>query len=171
MKWLVLTELAQEEDEVWVVDKDEVEDEETNSCENEERMKMRICIPSETTGGLEDQVGYHFGRVVNYTIYDGNTNKVEVIENTSSHRGGTKLPAELLREYNVDIMICGGIGRRAIQLFEQYGVEIYIGAQGIVKDAIEQFKQNKLQMATDKDACQQHKYRNEDHKDDHDHQH
>ena len=132
---------------------------------------MRICIPSETTGGLEDQVGYHFGRVANYTIYDGKTKKVEVIENTSSHRGGTKLPAELLREYNVDIMICGGIGRRAIQLFEQYGVEIYIGAQGIVKDAIELFKQNKLQMATDKDACQQHKYRNEHHKDVHGHSH
>ena len=153
------------------MDKDEVEGEETNSNENEVKTKMRICIPSETKGGLEDQVGYHFGRVVNYTIYDDNTNKVEVIENTSSHRGGTKLPAELLREYEVDIMICGGIGRRAIQLFEQYGVEIYIGAKGIVKDAIEQFRQNELQMATDKDACQQHKYRNEDHKHDHDHQH
>ncbi|MHA1994155.1 MAG: NifB/NifX family molybdenum-iron cluster-binding protein [Candidatus Hodarchaeales archaeon] len=132
---------------------------------------MKICIPSETTGGLEDQVGYHFGRVINYTIYDDNTKKVEVIENTSSHRGGTKLPAELLREYDVDVMICGGIGRRAIQLFEQYGVEIYIGAQGIVKNAIEQFKQNKLQMATDIDACQQHKYRDEDHEHHHEHHH
>ncbi len=130
---------------------------------------MRLCIPSESTGGLEDQVGYHFGRVENYTIYDDASNKVEVIENTSSHRGGTKLPAELLREYNVDVMICGGIGRRAIQLFEQYGVEIYIGAQGIIKEAIEQFKQDKLKMATNKDACQQHKYRNEDHDQHHEH--
>ena len=132
---------------------------------------MRLCIPSETTGGLEDQVGYHFGRVINYTIFDDTSNQVEIIENTSSHRGGTKLPAELLRDHNVDVMICGGIGRRAIQLFEQYGVEIYIGAQGIVKDVIEQFKQNKLQMATNKDACQQHKYRKDDHNHDHEHHH
>jgi predicted Fe-Mo cluster-binding NifX family protein len=128
---------------------------------------MKLCIPSETTGGLEDKVGYHFGRVINYTIYDDKSNQVEIIENTSSHRGGTKLPAELLHEHNVDVMICGGIGRRAIQLFEQYGVEIYIGAQGIVKDAIEQFKQNKLQMATNKDACQEHKYRNENNNHEH----
>ncbi|MFX0151360.1 MAG: NifB/NifX family molybdenum-iron cluster-binding protein [Candidatus Hodarchaeota archaeon] len=122
---------------------------------------MRLCVPSNNDGGLDDQVGYHFGRVPNYTIFDDSSNEVEIIENTSSHRGGTKLPAELLREHNVDVMICGGIGRRAIQLFEQAGVEIYIGAQGAVRDAIEQFKQKKLTMATDKDACQQHKYRGE----------
>lgn len=122
---------------------------------------MRLCIPSNTRGGLDDQVGYHFGRVPSYTIFDDSTNEVEIIENTSSHRGGTKLPAELLREHNVDVMICGGIGRRAIQIFEQSGVEIYIGAQGAVRDAIEQFRNNKLTMATDKEACQQHKYRGE----------
>jgi predicted Fe-Mo cluster-binding NifX family protein len=137
----------------------------------EEKRKMRLCIPSETTGGLEDQVGYHFGRVQNYTIYDEGTNEVEIIENTSSHRGGTKLPAELLHEHNVDVMICGGIGRRAIQLFEQFGVEIYIGAQGAVRDAIELFKNKKLTMATDKEACQQHKYRGEGTGQGHEHYH
>ncbi|MFX1506882.1 MAG: NifB/NifX family molybdenum-iron cluster-binding protein [Promethearchaeota archaeon] len=123
---------------------------------------MRLCIPSETKGGLEDRVGYHFGRVHNYTLYDDETETVEIIQNTSSHMGGTKLPAELLREHNIDIMLCGGVGRRAIQLFEQFGIEVYIDAQGTVKDAIELFKNNKLRMATDKDACQQHKYRGED---------
>ena len=83
---------------------------------------------------------------------------------------GTKLPAELLREYNIDIMLCGGLGRRAIQLFEHFGIEVYIGARGTVKDAIEQFNDKKLQMATDKDACQEHKYRGEGHGD-HEHHH
>lgn len=132
---------------------------------------MRLCIPSETNGGLEDQVGYHFGRVENYTIYDDNTDAVEIITNTSSHRGGTKLPAELLREHGVNVMLCGGIGRRAIQLFEQYGVEIYVGAQGTVRDAIEQYKNNVLTMATDKEACRQHTFRGEGHGLGHEHHH
>ncbi len=122
---------------------------------------MRYCIPSNSTGGLNDRVGYHFGRVKNYTIFDDSTNQVEIIENTSTHRGGTKLPAEMLREHNVDIMIVGGIGRRAIQLFEQFGVEIYVNAQGTIKEANDQFKSHQLLMATDKEACQQHKYRGE----------
>ena len=55
----------------------------------------------------------------------------------------------------------GGIGRRAIQLFEQFGVEIYVNARGTIKDAIDQYKSRQLLMATDKEACQQHKYRGE----------
>ncbi|WP_455139259.1 NifB/NifX family molybdenum-iron cluster-binding protein [Candidatus Hodarchaeum mangrovi] len=122
---------------------------------------MRLCIPSQAKGGLDDQVGYHFGRVPSYTIFDDSNNEVEIIENSSTHRGGTELPARLLREYNVDIMICGGIGHRAIQLFEQFGIEIYVGAQGTVKEAIEQYNTHKLKIATDKEACQQHKYQGE----------
>ena len=132
---------------------------------------MRLCIPSKTKGGFEDQVGYHFGRVNNYTIYDDTNNKVEIIPNTSSHMGGVKLPAELLRKHNVDVMLCGGIGRRAIQLFEQFGVEIYVEAYGTIEDAIEQFRNKTLKMATDKEACQQHKYRGEGHEHGHDHHH
>lgn len=132
---------------------------------------MRLCIPSETKGGLEDQIGYHFGRVQNYTIYNDDTQEVTIIPNTSSHMGGTKLPAELLQEHNIDVMLCGGIGRRAIQLFEQFGIEIYVGGQGMIKDVIDQFKNNKLTMATDKEACQQHKYRGEGHGDGHGHHH
>jgi predicted Fe-Mo cluster-binding NifX family protein len=132
---------------------------------------MRLCIPSETNGGLGDQIGYHFGRVANYTIFDDETQEVTIIPNTSSHMGGTKLPAELLQEHNIDVMLCGGIGRRAIQLFEQFGIEIYVGGQGSIKDVIDQYKNNKLTMATDKEACQQHKYRGEGHGDGQDHHH
>ncbi|MFX0085255.1 MAG: NifB/NifX family molybdenum-iron cluster-binding protein [Candidatus Hodarchaeota archaeon] len=132
---------------------------------------MRYCIPSETIGGLEDQVGYHFGRVPVYTIYDDSTKEVEIVKNTSSHMGGTKLPAELLSEHNVQIMLCGGVGRRAIQLFENFGIEVYVGVQGTVEEAIKQFNRNKLRMATDKDACQQHKYRSKDHGNSYGHHH
>jgi len=132
---------------------------------------MRLGIPSESNGGLTDQIGYHFGRVENYTIYDADTEKVEIIKNTSTHRGGTKLPAELLREHNVNVMLCSGIGRRAIQLFEQYGVEVFVGAQGTVEDAIRQWKSDKLKMATDKEACQEHAFRGEQHGGNHIHHH
>ena len=132
---------------------------------------MRFCIPSETKGGLDDQVSYHFGRAPIYTIYDDVTKEVQTIKNTSSHMGGIKLPAELLNEHKVQIMLCGGVGRRAIQMFEQYGIEVYTGAQGKVKDAIEQYISRSLKIATDDVACQEHKYRNKGHGDHHGHSH
>ena len=122
---------------------------------------MKLGIPSESSGGLEDNVGYHFGRVDNYTVYDTENKKVDIIPNTSSHKGGTKLPADLLRDHGIDIMICGGLGRRAIQLFEQYGIEVYAGAKGTIADSIKQFEKGSLTMATDADACREHKFHDE----------
>jgi predicted Fe-Mo cluster-binding NifX family protein len=122
---------------------------------------MIICIPSESNCGLQDNIGYHFGRVEYYTIYNDDSEEVIVIKNTSTHKGGKKLPAELLRDLNVNIMLCGSIGRKAIQLFEEFGVEVYAGAQGTVNDALKQFKGNKLKITTKKDACQEHKFRGE----------
>lgn len=49
---------------------------------------MKISIPSNSKGGLEDQVGQHFGKVLNYTRYDTETGEVSIIPNTSEHNGG-----------------------------------------------------------------------------------
>ena len=36
---------------------------------------------------------------------------------------------------------------------------VYVGAYGTVKDALEMWKNNKLQPATDENACAQHAFR------------
>ena len=60
-------------------------------------------------------------------------------------------------------MICRGLGRRAISMFEQMGIEVYIGASGTVRDTIAAFKQETLQKASEGDACAQHAFRDEHH--------
>jgi predicted Fe-Mo cluster-binding NifX family protein len=113
--------------------------------------------------GLDEAVGEHFGRVPNYTIYDTETEQVEVIPNTSEHMGGRGLPPEVISKANVDIMLCGGLGRRAIMLFEQFGIMVYVGAYGTVRDAIQMWKDGRLDPATDENACRQHAHRGERH--------
>jgi predicted Fe-Mo cluster-binding NifX family protein len=44
-------------------------------------------------------------------------------------------------------------------MFEEIGIDVYIGATGKVKNAIEDFKQGKLQKASMSDACGQHAFR------------
>ena len=65
---------------------------------------MRICVPTEGNGGLDDRVGEHFGRSPTYTIYDTETGEVEILPNTSEHLGGSGLPAELLAQAGVDVV-------------------------------------------------------------------
>lgn len=119
---------------------------------------MKVCVPSSGSGGLDDYVGEHFGRVPFYTIVDIDTGEVEVISNESEHMGGSGLPADLLAQEGVDVMICSGLGRKAINLFDQYGITVHVGASGQVREAVEQWKGEKLTEASESDGCRQHKF-------------
>lgn len=128
---------------------------------------MKICIPTMGENGLDNQIGEHFGRVPTYTIVDLDTNDVKVIPNTSEHAGGQGYPPEIMAREGVNVMICQGLGRRAISMFEQMGIEVYIGASGTVKDVVEAFKQGTLRKASEGDSCAQHAFRDEHHHENH----
>ena len=120
---------------------------------------MKICIPTIGNGGLEDKVGEHFGRVRTYTIIELDTDEVKVVPNVSHHTGGYGDPPEIMKKEGVNVMVCQGLGRRAISMFESFGITVYIGASGAVKDAVYTFKQGNLQKASESDGCGEHAFR------------
>ncbi len=126
---------------------------------------MRIAIPTEGNGGLNAIVSQHFGHAPIYTIFDTETHEVERLPNQSMHRGGTGYPTEHLARAEVNVMVCGGLGQRAIQMFEQFGIEVYIGASPTetAEIAIKNYQSGKLQMATDENACKEHQFSTHDH--------
>lgn len=131
---------------------------------------MRISVPSMGNNGLDERVGEHFGRVPTYTIVDTETDKVETIPNTSEHMGGTGYPPEIMVKAGVNVMVCGGLGRRAVSMFEELGIRVFVGANGTVRDAVQQYQSGALEEATDENACRQHAFRQQDHGE-HDHHH
>jgi predicted Fe-Mo cluster-binding NifX family protein len=128
---------------------------------------MKVCIPTIGENGLDNLVSEHFGRSQTYTIVDLDTQEVRVIPNASEHMGGQGYPPELLAQEGVNVMICRGLGRRAIMMFEEFKIDVYIGATGKVRDAVAAFKENKLQKANIDTACQQHAFRDQHHHGDH----
>lgn len=128
---------------------------------------MKVCIPTMGDSGLDDVVGEHFGRVPTYTIVDLETNDVKVVQNTSEHMGGIGYPPEIMAREGVHVLVCQGLGRRAISMFAETGIDVYIGASGTVKDAIAAFRQGLLQKAGADDACGRHAFRDQHH---HEHQ-
>ncbi len=119
---------------------------------------MKIAIPTTGRKGLDEEVGQHFGRASTYTIVDTETNEVKVIDNTSQHTGGQGYPPEIIAKENIDAMLCSGLGPRAIAMFENFGVKIFVRASGTVKDAIAMWKEGKLPEATDANACREHRH-------------
>lgn len=130
---------------------------------------MKISVPSMGKSGLDDQVGQHFGKVLNYIMYDTETGEVSIIPNTSEHNGGVGLPPELMSKNGVNIMLCGGLGRKAVEMFEQYEIDVFVGAQGTIQNALDAWREGKLQKATQDNACSSHE--NHDHGHDHSHHH
>jgi len=124
---------------------------------------MRIAIPTNGKRGLDDLVAEHFGRAGTYTIVDGAD--VEVMENTSSHMGGTGFPPELLVGAGVQAIICAGLGKRAVRMFIDKGIAVFCGAQGTVSQALASYRDGSLELATEETACKRHEFG--DHKGDH----
>lgn len=122
---------------------------------------MKICVPTMGNKGLEENIGEHFGRVPTYTIVDVENNKVKVVQNTSEHMGGVGYPPEIMTKEGVTILVCRGLGRRAITMFNETGIKVYIGASGTVKDAVTAFLQGHLQKAKEGDACARHAFRDQ----------
>jgi predicted Fe-Mo cluster-binding NifX family protein len=118
---------------------------------------MRVSIPTRDEKGLEGVVEQHFGKAPTYTIIDTETEEVTVIPNDSEHTGGVGLPPEYLHKNGVNIMLCGGLGLKAVRMFESYGINVFVGAGGTVKDTFEAWKAGKLQNATVENSCSEHK--------------
>lgn len=117
---------------------------------------MKVCVPTKDEKGFEGAVEQHFGKAPTYTIMDTETRNVSVIPNQSEHMGGVGLPPEYLSKNGVDIMLCAGLGFKALQMFESLGIEVFVGASGTVEDAIAAWEAGKLQVAGAENSCKEH---------------
>jgi predicted Fe-Mo cluster-binding NifX family protein len=119
----------------------------------------KLCVPTTGRGGLDDLVGEHFGRVPTFTVVDSESGTIEILDNTSEHMGGAGLPADLLVGAGVDVVLCQGLGRRAIQMLSDAGVAVCTGISGTVAEAVATWKRGNLAEVGEDDACTRHAFR------------
>jgi len=86
---------------------------------------MRIAIPV-----AGDELASHFGHCEEFRFFDVSEEN-ESIEDSAAqsappHRPGV-LP-EWLKKNETDVVIAGGMGRRAQQLFSEAGIDVVVGA-------------------------------------------
>jgi predicted Fe-Mo cluster-binding NifX family protein len=107
---------------------------------------------------MDEAICQHFGRAPTFTMVDLDSGDIKVLQNVSEHMGGTGLPTEALLREGVKVMIVGGLGPKAVMLFNQAGVEVFVGAVGTVKDAVDDWKAEILTRADLDNACKDHKH-------------
>ncbi len=119
---------------------------------------MRIAIPTDSEKGIDDTVCQHFGRCRTFTFIDEEGTVLEIIENKSEHFGGIGKPPTLLKEHKADILLCRGLGPRAVQMFEGFGIKVYVCQAETVKDMLQLWKEDKATPASAENACKEHRH-------------
>ncbi len=110
---------------------------------------MKIAIPSTDKHGLESYVEEHFGRARYYTIIDVDEKEkkiinVETVETPFIEHGPGDIPS-WLHSKNVDVVLALGMGPRAVNFFESFGIKVITGVTGKIKDVVDGFLNGTLQ--------------------------
>ena len=100
-------------------------------------MKIAVAAMGHTVAG-------HFGHCENFIFFD--CEGTEIVKETSvpnpGHRPGF-LP-NFLADYGAEVIIAGGMGGGAVDIFNERGVEVIVGAVGDAKEACAAYLSGKL---------------------------
>ncbi len=109
---------------------------------------MKIAVTSEGKT-LDSEVDPRFGRAQYIIIINTENDKIEVLDNSAKLvRGGAGTQAaQFLSENGVKVLITGNVGPNAIRGLNAGKIDVYTGASGLVKDALDRYNEGKLNKA------------------------
>lgn len=118
---------------------------------------MRICIPTENKEGLSAKIYEHFGSAPYFTIYDTEKETFKIVDNANAHHShGMCSPLGVLGTSSIDVVVCRGMGMRAVQKLNEADIKAYRAVAGTISEIIKKYKDNELEELTVQNACAQH---------------
>ena len=102
-------------------------------------MIMKIAVAA-----MGSEVAGHFGHCESFIFFDAEDGKI-VAENSvpnPGHRPGF-LP-NFLADNGAQVIISGGMGGGAVDIFNERGVEVIVGVQGDARTAVETYLRGEL---------------------------
>ncbi len=112
-------------------------------------MNDRIAIAIEESDSGKETVAEHFGRCSKFKVCEFDDPKTliktEIYFNplVGEHNGACQLPG-YVKQFNVNTIIAGGMGQKAVNNFLNYGINV-ITAPGLqFQDALDLYVQGKL---------------------------
>lgn len=112
---------------------------------------MKIAVSTEGKN-----VSGHFGFCEGFTIYEVEDGKVlnKNFVSNPGHKPGF-LPV-FLKELNVNVIVAGGMGETAQNLFNEKGIEVIVGVQGLCDDIVQKYLNGELKSTGS--VCQEHEH-------------
>ena len=115
---------------------------------------MKIAI-SATCSEMNSNIDVRFGRAKVFVIYDIESGEHTALENTvqmNAVQGAGIQTAQNLANAGIGAVLTGHCGPKAYKTLASAGIDIFIGVDGTVADAIEAYKSGKLNKASSPDV-------------------
>lgn len=113
----------------------------------------RIALACEDNQGLSGQISQHFGRCPYYLIVDVDGHEIRKTDSVNNPYYNSHVPGmvpQFISEQGANVMIAGGMGPRAIDMFTSLGIEAVSGATGNVGNILQAYLRGDI---TGAEAC------------------
>jgi len=107
---------------------------------------MRICVTG-TGASLDAPIDPVFGRARYFLFVDPETLVVEAFENAPGAHGAGVEAAQRMVDQGVKAVVTGNVGPNAFQGLSAAGIEIFVGATGTARQAVEAYRAGTLTRA------------------------
>lgn len=115
-------------------------------------MKIAVAVENQAISG-------HFGHCDGFQIFSATDGVIFGSEYIASpgHKPGF-LP-NFLHQHGVNVIIAGGMGAGAIEIFDSHGIKVFTGTQGMPEAAVHKYLEGTL--TTNGAVCRQHQHHGE----------
>jgi predicted Fe-Mo cluster-binding NifX family protein len=110
---------------------------------------MKVVVTSQGTE-LASKVDPRFGRAKYLLVVDAESDEMtchDNAQNLNAVQGAGIQAGRNVLDLGVGAVITGNVGPKAFATLQSGGIEVYIGAQGTVEEAVEAYKQGRLDRA------------------------
>ena len=118
---------------------------------------IRLAVPSDGEGGIDDVRAGHFGHGDVFTCFDiedGKIGNITIVANKEHVQGGCMVPVQLLAQKGVNAIVVGGIGMRPLMGFKQMGIDVFHdGERREIRPVVEDFAAGKLMQIKNDQVC------------------
>jgi Mrp family chromosome partitioning ATPase/predicted Fe-Mo cluster-binding NifX family protein len=115
-----------------------------DSLEGMDNTKGEVKMTKIAVASEKENVTGHFGHCENFNVFEVENGKIIKFESVGNpgHKPGF-LP-NFLHDLGVNIIISGGMGSGAVDIFNEKGIQVVTGANGNAKEAVEKFVSGSL---------------------------
>lgn len=116
---------------------------------------MKIAVATE-----EDHVFQHFGKCPTFTIFTVNGDGIQERTTVDASENGHAALTGFLKDQEVDVVICGGIGAGAKDMLSSAGIKLISGIEGKIDETVASYLSGGL---SDRDGTCNHEDHGEEH--------